>query len=91
MLSGLAIRGPGEEVRTGVARSRVTFRMLDGAAVERYVVSGEWRERAGGYAVQGLGATLVERIEGDVSNVIGLPVGLLLELVPELAPGFSPA
>ena len=45
---------------------------------------GEWRGRSGGYAIQTLGSTLVERIEGSVSNVVGLPVGLLFELAPEL-------
>ncbi len=49
-----------------------------------YLASGEWRDRAGAYAVQGLGSTLVERVQGDLSNVIGLPVRLLLELVPDL-------
>ena len=93
VLSGLVIAGPGEgEERSGVAASTVTFRELDEAAVERYLASGEWRERAGGYAVQGLGSTLVARVDGDLSNVIGLPVGLLLELAPELFPeSFFPA
>ena len=86
VLSGLVLRGPDtDRERSGVARSVVRFRELDGPAVQRYLRSGEWRERAGGYAIQGLGSTLVERVEGDVSNVIGLPLGLLLELAPELA------
>jgi septum formation protein len=67
-----------------VARSAVTFRELGARDVDRYLASGEWRERAGGYALQGLGATLVARVEGDVSNVIGLPISLLLDLAPEL-------
>ena len=45
---------------------------------------GEWQGRSGGYAIQTLGSTLVERLEGSVSNVVGLPVGLLFELAPEL-------
>ncbi len=45
---------------------------------------GEWRGRSGGYAIQTLGSTLVERVEGSVSNVVGLPVGLLVELAPGL-------
>ena len=89
VLSGLALLGPQpEELRQGVATSAVTFRELTAEEIERYLRSGEWRERAGGYAVQGLGSTLVERIEGDVSNVIGLPVALLLELAPELLDGW---
>ena len=85
VLSGLAVLGPGDDqARTGVAESRVTFRELDNAEIGRYVESGEWRGRAGGYAVQGRGSSLVASVEGDIANVIGLPVGLLLDLVPEL-------
>ena len=69
-------------------RTTVVFKLLDEPAKERYVRFGEWRGRSGGYAIQTLGSTLVERIEGSVSNVVGLPVGLLLELAPELA-GFD--
>lgn len=85
MLSGLAVLGPaGDQARTGVVESRVTFRELDNETIERYLASGEWRGRAGGYAIQGRGSSLVESIDGDVANVIGLPVGLLLDLAPEL-------
>ena len=77
--------GEGEEVeRSGVAASEVTFRELDEATLDFYLASGEWRDRAGAYAIQGLGSILIERMEGDFSNVVGLPVGLLLELAPEL-------
>jgi septum formation protein len=88
VLSGLALLGPGgtgePPERSGVARSRVRFRDLDDRTIERYVATGEWRERAGGYAIQGLGSALIEAVHGDVANVIGLPVGLLWELAPEL-------
>jgi len=83
---------PGEpRERSGVARSEVTFRDLDPGIVEAYLASEEWRDRAGGYAIQGLGSVLVERVEGDFSNVVGLPIRLLGELAPELfaAPGDS--
>ena len=62
----------------------VAFRELDAATINRYLESGEWRGRAGGYAIQGLGSILVDRVEGDFSNVVGLPVRLLLELDPAL-------
>lgn len=62
----------------------MTFRQLDTRLLDAYLAAGEWRGRAGGYAIQGLGAVLVDRVEGDLSNVIGLPVGLLLRLAPEL-------
>jgi septum formation protein len=52
--------------------------------MEMYLNSGEWEGRAGGYAVQGLGASFVVRVEGDLSNVIGLPIPLLLSVAPEL-------
>ncbi len=85
VLSGLVVlRG---EERSGVERTTVVFKDLDEAAKERYMRFGEWRGRSGGYAIQTLGSTLVERIEGSVSNVVGLPVGLLLELAPELFDG----
>jgi len=92
VLGALALIGPdrvdGElEVRTGVESSRVTFGELAPQLIDSYLASGEWKGRAGGYAVQGLGSALVAGIEGDVSNVIGLPVGLLLRLAPELAAG----
>jgi septum formation protein len=85
VLSGLVILD-GEEERSGLERTTVVFRDLSEADKERYVNFGEWRGRSGGYAIQTLGSTLVERIEGSVSNVVGLPVGLLLELAPELFP-----
>ena len=90
VLSGLVVIGPDpEDVRTGVEKTSVTFRELSKGAIDAYVESGEWEGRAGGYAVQGLGSTLVDSIEGDLSNVIGLPVGLLLWLAPELGIGFE--
>ena len=89
VLGGLVLLGPdrigGEpEVRTGIESTRVTFAELSPEMIDAYLAAGEWRGRAGGYAVQGLGAALVSGIEGDVSNVIGLPVPLLLRLAPEL-------
>jgi nucleoside triphosphate pyrophosphatase len=83
VLSGLVVVVDGEE-RTGLERTTVTFKQLGEAEKERYAEFGEWRGRSGGYAIQTLGSTLVERIEGSVSNVVGLPVGLLFELAPEL-------
>src|SRR4051794_539021 len=89
VLGALALIGPDRvdgqpEVRTGVESTRVTFAKLGPELIDRYLASGEWRGRAGGYAVQGLGSAMVDGVEGDVSNVIGLPVRLLLQLAPEL-------
>jgi septum formation protein len=83
VLSGLVVVVDGEE-RSGLERTTVVFKQLSEAEKERYVVFGEWQGRSGGYAIQTLGSTLVERLEGSVSNVVGLPVGLLIGLAPEL-------
>jgi septum formation protein len=84
VLSGLVVVVVDGEERAGLERTAVTFKQLSEAEKERYVEFGEWEGRSGGYAIQTLGSTLVERIEGSVSNVVGLPVGLLIELAPEL-------
>jgi septum formation protein len=87
VLGGLALLGPGDrESRTGVDLSTVAFRELDEPLLNAYLASGEWRGRAGSYAIQGLGSALVDIVRGDVSNVIGLPIGLLLRLAPDLLP-----
>jgi septum formation protein len=74
----------GDRVRTAAAQTAVEFRALDRAAIDAYVRTGEWEGRAGAYAIQGRGATLVARIEGDYLNVVGLPVPTLVELAPQL-------
>jgi septum formation protein len=85
VLSGLClITAAGELVEH--AETRVAFRRLNDEAVTAYVESGEWEGRAGGYAIQGLGGRLVERIEGDYLNVVGLPGALLLDVLEEEAP-----
>jgi septum formation protein len=83
VMGGIALREQGEE-RTALAVTRVRFRELSDADIERYLASGEWRDRAGGYAIQELGAMLVDGIEGDWFNVVGLPVPTLLRLAPNL-------
>ncbi len=86
VVSGLCLLTPAwEELRHAV--TRVSFRALTPRELGLYVVSEEWRERAGGYAIQGLGAALVERIDGDYLNVVGLPTALLVELLAERFPG----
>lgn len=83
--SALALIDGGRET-VGTARTAVRFRQLDQATIGWYLATGEWRERAGAYAIQGKGAALVESIDGDYWNVVGLPVALLLELAPQLLP-----
>jgi septum formation protein len=86
VMTGIAIVEDGVE-RTAVAATRVRFRELSPADVEWYVAGGEWEGVAGGYMIQGKGAALVESIEGDYWNVVGLPVPALLGLVPDLLRG----
>jgi septum formation protein len=83
VMSGLVVAADGEE-RTGVEKTTVVFKDLSEAEKDRYVRFGEWEGRSGGYAIQTLGSSLIERLEGSVSNVVGLPVGLLVELAPQL-------
>jgi septum formation protein len=63
--------------------TRVTFRVLTPRDIATYVAAGEWEGRAGAYAIQGRGASLVELIEGDYLNVVGLPAALLIRLLAE--------
>jgi len=86
VVSGLALVTPGWE-ETGEAVTRVVFRSLTARDLAWYVSTGEWEGRAGGYAIQGAGAALVERVEGDYLNVVGLPAALLVRLLAERFPG----
>jgi septum formation protein len=83
VVSGLAIVQRGD-VRAATEITEVTFRALDDAEIDWYVATGEWNGRAGGYAIQGRGAALVERIEGDFWNVVGLPVPELVALLKKI-------
>ena len=76
--SGLCLRGGATEI-VRLASTRVRFRNIEQPDLDWYLASGEWRERAGGYAVQGRGVAFVEGIDGDHSNVVGLPVTALVE------------
>jgi len=90
-----ALAGRPHEVITGVAlitdagertaheTTRVVMRPLTAAEIRWYGATGEWRDRAGGYAIQGAGAALCARVDGDPSNVIGLPMALVARLLGE--------
>jgi septum formation protein len=84
VISGVALVDQDGAVRAEEAITHVTFRPLDEAMIDWYLRSGEWDGRAGGYAIQGRGGALVERIDGDYLNVVGLPVGTLLGMWPSL-------
>ena len=80
VVSGLCLLAADEDVLLH-ERTEVTFRVLSHDVVASYLASGEWRGRAGAYAIQGVGGRLVERIEGDYLNVVGLPGALLVSLL----------
>lgn len=84
VISAITVIDDAGPPRTETALTRVTFRPLDDAWLSWYVGTEEWRGRAGAYAVQGAGQALVTHIEGEHSNVVGLPVALLLAMLPGL-------
>jgi septum formation protein len=83
VVSGLCLVQAGA-ARTAAVTTAVEFRALGDGLIDWYLDGGEWRERAGAYAIQGRGAALVRRIDGDYLNVVGLPLAALLELAPWL-------
>jgi septum formation protein len=86
VVSGLCLRTPAwEELHT--ASTLVSFRVLTPRDLAHYLAAGEWEGRAGGYAIQGLGAGLVESLDGDFLNVVGLPGSLLVSLLAARFPG----
>lgn len=93
VLSGLVLLLPAgdspdrADERTAVARTEVSFRLLEDELLAWYLATGEWRGRAGGYAIQGAGAALVRAVTGDYENVVGLPLASLLDLYPQLLTG----
>jgi septum formation protein len=88
VVSGIAVL-VGVQRRSAHARTEVSFRELDEGLLEWYLERGEWRGRAGGYAIQGAGAALVRSLRGDYENVVGLPLAKLLDIFPELLAGES--
>jgi septum formation protein len=84
--SGLCLRTEGAE-HVRLAATDVTFRRLDDEDIAWYLAQDEWRERAGGYAVQGCGSALVTAVHGDYTNVVGLPVGALIDAMTSAAQG----
>jgi len=86
VITGLAVvRSLDNECFAGTQRTRVRFRELTGLDIDVLVESGESRDKAGAYGIQGLASLVVEEIEGDYFNVVGLPLGLLRTLLHEEA------
>lgn len=86
---GIALVTPAGGLATREVQTIVTFKRLEAAEIDGYVASGEWRGKAGSYAIQGLAARFVRQLGGSYSNVVGLP---LFETVSVLAgQGYAPA
>lgn len=84
VVGGLVVAHPATgTLHERAVRTKVRFRAFPDALLERYVEGGEWRGRAGGYAIQGTGAAMVSGIGGCYQNVVGLPVAMLLGLIEE--------
>jgi septum formation protein len=82
VITAVSVRGVHEPSgRTIAVRSTVTFRALDERALAAYVASGEGRDKAGSYAIQGLGAAVVRAVEGSYTNVVGLPLAETVDLL----------
>lgn len=90
VIGAIAIATPDGQILERSEVTGVTFAPLGPEEVAAYVAAGEWRDRAGGYAIQGRGGAIVERIDGDYLNVVGLPVQALRRLLHGLVPPFSP-
>ena len=86
VIGGFVLAEDGDASLTGVEKTLVSFRPLTPALIDWYLSTGEWRGRAGAYAIQGAGAALVTGIQGDYLNVVGLPLARLLDLRPDLLP-----
>jgi septum formation protein len=85
VLTGLCVIATGSRLeRTALERTAVHFRALDPAEIEAYLDRGEYVDKAGAYAIQGLAAPFVDRIDGDYYNIIGLPLCRLLLLLREV-------
>ena len=74
VLTGLALITPEDRVRLKVVETRVRFRRLSKEDMESYLASREWRGKAGGYAIQGIGGCFVQKLSGSYTNVVGLPL-----------------
>ena len=85
VVSGICLLGAGDDVIVHEP-TEVTFRQVTADRIASYVASGEWEGRAGAYAIQGLGARLVARIDGDYLNIVGLPGAILVALLERRAP-----
>ncbi len=90
VITGLALITESGRIQQDYERTSVTFRELEDQECDWYLNTHEWRDKAGGYGIQGYGAGLVERVEGCFYNVVGLPTGKLISLLQKYAPKYWP-
>jgi septum formation protein len=88
VMTGVAVRR-GDAIASGVEEVGVTFRALTDEQIERYIDTGEPMDKAGSYGIQGYGATIVERVDGDYFAVMGLALGLLVKLAREIGVNYE--
>ena len=81
VFGGITVIAPGGAARHRVVRTQVTFKRLEASEIAAYIASGEWRGKAGGYAIQGLAAAFVPSINGSYSNIVGLPIFQTVQLL----------
>ncbi|MCY2926757.1 MAG: Maf family protein [Planctomycetota bacterium] len=84
VITGVALLGPGGWRRIASATTVVVMRTITPEEVAQYVASGEWEGKAGGYAIQETADRFVDRVEGSFSNIVGLPVELVLQWIDEI-------
>jgi septum formation protein len=87
--TGVALRRSDGTMHIDSITSRVRFRPMDGEEISAYIATGESLDTAGAYAVQGKGADFIEHVEGDLQNVIGLPLALLVQMLSPDFPGVA--
>ena len=85
VITGVALLGPGGERSLLSEATRVTMREMTAAELDQYVASGEWKDKAGAYAIQETGDRFIESIEGSFTNVVGLPMELIGRLLARIA------
>jgi septum formation protein len=81
VLTGVCLITPDDQVRIKVVDTRVRFKRLSKSEIEAYIGSREWRDKAGGYAIQGLAGAFVQRIDGSYTNVVGLPLSEIVNML----------
>jgi septum formation protein len=83
VITAFCLRGPGGVRIDRDVETEVSFRMLGAGEIAAYVAAGEWRDKAGAYAVQGMAAAMVREVRGSITNVIGLPLAEVVEVLGE--------